>query len=91
MLATDGEGGVAGREQVMAKMLGVLEPTLTELPLSLERLELGTQFGVKALNAQLELGGMLVEVAQFLLEAGVFCARVSRGGPGGDRRDQFLA
>ena len=34
---------------------------------------------------------MVVEVAQFLLEAGVFLTRVSGGGPGGDRGDQFLA
>ena len=41
MLAARGEGRVAGREQVMAKMLGVLEPALLEMPLDLERLELG--------------------------------------------------
>ena len=34
---------------------------------------------------------MLVEVAEFLLEGGVFLARVGGGGPGGDGRDQFLA
>ena len=41
MLAARGEGRVAGREQVMAKMLGVLETALPEMPLDLERLELG--------------------------------------------------
>ena len=41
LVPAGGEGGVAGREQVMAKMLGVLEPALPELSLSVERPELG--------------------------------------------------